>query len=441
MLYPSFCQYPLAMMSCQGIHPEAYDGKGDENAALIKDPQPWMTQTYLRVDPEEECHGTNHTWWVMLLALPSFVVYAIGLPLTSFLILWRQREYHKSKKYMFRMGLLYSGYSKKRWWWECVVVLRKLSVILIVSFFYSDGLQLQITLGMIVAAYALHHIYMPFGDHLGGHYRLLHVLERNSILVSIVLLWSATVFLVHPNCENAFCYMLVVVTLISNIVFLGYGCVTFVQSFLEHTKIVKHIKHKMKYIENPFRNTGMSLATVKGRRKSKVPHQALRVDGARKGSASAGAEEEEGGGGGGGGGGGSGLELAGMSSSDGRDENVTVASTQSGARSTTNKRKQFISTETRAQYATCDGRKFNEYHTDDGLAFYVSVDGATNTWVLPEGAVLTAAAAAAARYWQYETNDGRQFWVTEDGSESVWELPAGVTVIGAGEVASQGPVV
>ena len=130
-----------------------------------------------------------------------------------------------------------------------------------------------------------------------------------------------------------------------------------------------------------------------------------------------------------------------MSSSDGRDENVTVASTQSGARSTTNKRKQFISTETRAQYATCDGRKFNEYHTDDGLAFYVSVDGATNTWVLPEGAVLTAAAAAAARYWQYETNDGRQFWVTEDGSESVWELPAGVTVIGAGEVASQGPVV
>ena len=82
-----------------------------------------------------------------------------------------------------------------------------------------------------------------------------------------------------------------------------------------------------------------------------------------------------------------------------------------------------------------------EYHTDDGLAFYVSVDGATNTWVLPEGAVLTAAAAAAARYWQYETNDGRQFWVTEDGSESVWELPAGVTVIGAGEVASQGPVV
>ena len=131
-------------MSCQGIHPEAYDDRDIENADIIKAPKPWMTQTYLRVDPEEVCYDTRHLSWVLLLALPSFVIYAIGLPVVSFLILWGQRDFHKSKKYMFRMGLLYSGYAKHRWWWECVVVLRKLSVILIASFFYSGGQNLPV---------------------------------------------------------------------------------------------------------------------------------------------------------------------------------------------------------------------------------------------------------------------------------------------------------
>ena len=134
---PSLCHFPLSMMSCQ-VSIEAYDDR-DINADKLKT---WMTQTYLGVDPEEVCYDTRHLSWVLLLALPSFVIYA-GLPVVSFLILWRQRDFHKSKKYMFRMGLLYSGYAKHRWWWECVV-LRKLSVILIASFFYSDGLQLQI---------------------------------------------------------------------------------------------------------------------------------------------------------------------------------------------------------------------------------------------------------------------------------------------------------
>lgn len=292
------------------------------------------------------------------------------------------------------MGLLYSGYAKDRWWWECVVVLRKLSVILIVSFFYSEGLQLQITLGTIVAAYALHHIFMPFDAHLGGRHKLLHVLERNSILVSIVLLWSATVFLVHPNCENLLCYTLVIVTLISNIVFLGYGCATFVKSFLEHTKIVKHITHKlkkMKYIDNPFRNSGISAASVTQKQLEAKAHQNTRVD-------TAGSNEDELGE----------VELPVM----------------------------LLGAEKKKE--SCARQTFNEYRTDDGTPFYVSLDGAVSTWKLPPGATIASdrqADDAAARYWEYKTDSGEKFWVSEDGSESVWELPAHAEVIVANAAA------
>ena len=85
----------------------------------------------------------------------------------------------------------------------------------------------------------------------------------------------------------------------------------------------------------------------------------------------------------------------------------------------------------------CGGQIFTEYRTDDGIPFYVSLDGATTVWELPPGATIASsrqADDAAARYWEYKTDSGQKFWVSEDGSESTWELPthAEVIVVNAG---------
>lgn len=349
------------------LHLDAYD-----NENLAKSPELWMTQQYLRIDPEEICYGNNHTFHVLLIALPSFLMYALGLPMASFLILWRQRGFHKSKKYIFRMGLLYSGYTNSRWWWECVVVLRKLSMILIVSMFYDDKLQLQITLGMIFLAFALHHIFMPF-DVNSSDNLLLHILERNSILVCCLLLWSASVFMIQKGCETSLCYILALATVGSNVVFLSYGCYIFISLFLKHTKIVTKIKEKFnKRKEKPSSQTSSAAPSV----------------GIYASTDTGGTCKEE-------------LELSFVSrpyKMEGYDGEMKHQ---------------------RVERSSLDSNDHITY-TNNVLAYRKRSEGTSTL---------------STEFYMYKTEDARTFFISKDGTKTFWELPTGGTCLGlwAGE--------
>ena len=69
---------------------------------------------------------------------------------------------------------------------------------------------------------------------------ILHRMERNSIIISIVLLWSAVVFILAPNCTVEFCRflsLLCIVTLIlSNFVFLICGGRSFLKMFTNNLR-------------------------------------------------------------------------------------------------------------------------------------------------------------------------------------------------------------
>ena len=207
--------------------------------------------------------------------MPSLAAYAIGLPLSAFVLLWRKRRLHLSKKtidflatkkYIFRLGLVYSGYRKERWWWEGVVVSRKLSIICFSSFMHDDGLQLQFALFTMVASLVLHHIFLPFdvsnprGAHSqsegtvliedtlrAGRYlgegKKLHELERNSIIVCTLLLWASSIFVQRLDCDTVvwgFCSFVVLAVFISNIVFFISGIILFVRFFLMRTRLLDH---------------------------------------------------------------------------------------------------------------------------------------------------------------------------------------------------------
>ena len=125
---------------------------------------------------------------------------------------------------------------------------------------HDDALQLQFALGAMIAGFAAHHIYLPFdatkiakGTHFldedkRGEYvgqgMLLHHLERNSIIVCSLLLWSATVFTMRVDCSGVvwgFCSLVVLVVFVSNIVFLASGVYYFVRFFLKRTKLLEHV--------------------------------------------------------------------------------------------------------------------------------------------------------------------------------------------------------
>ena len=107
-------------------------------------------------------------------------------------------------------------------------------------------------------AFGLHHMFMPF-DVTGKDLplvsltdpeamkqrqarvftkQLLHRLERNSILVCALLIWAATVFILHLRtlglrCDSGGCYALVVLVILTNVLFLVSGFRLFLKYFVK----------------------------------------------------------------------------------------------------------------------------------------------------------------------------------------------------------------
>jgi hypothetical protein len=283
MMYPSLCRIPFAVLSCRGIHP---DVPPKERGA-------WADLEYLRVDMEETCWQGQHAVVVVLMAVPGILVYAIGTPLMAFVLLFRSRSELRAKKYMFRLGLLYSGYRETRWWYEGVVTLRKFFIIVAAAFLHDDALQLHLTLSVMIMAYAVHHVLMPFvpektieyddddgggggggdrGDGGGGgggapvrrrmtrldkieqrsqlkDRKTLHRLERWSIFICLSVVWSSTVFILYDDskgerCDQTSCNLLVVGVVIANILFLCSGVALFVFHFIKRNRALRDIVGK-----------------------------------------------------------------------------------------------------------------------------------------------------------------------------------------------------
>ncbi len=106
---------------------------------------------------------------------------------------------------MFRFGLLFSGFRPRLWWYEIVMYLRKVAVILVVTFASDSAQQLHIALGTLVALLFLQEHMRPFDDpHATPSRRAtndrLHRMESFSLMVSVTMVWSAVFFVL--GCES-----------------------------------------------------------------------------------------------------------------------------------------------------------------------------------------------------------------------------------------------
>ena len=245
MMYPSLCRISFSVMSCRKLH----------MGISTEDSDKWSSLEYLRLDMEESCWTGRHEAMVFLLGVPGVLCYAIGAPLIAFAILYRHRSELSTHKYLFRLGLLFSGYRPTMWWYEGVVTARKLCLILLTAFFHDEALQLQFTIGMLIMAYAVHHTLMPFiptagtelseGQHIADQ-TMLHYLERSSILICMGLVWSASVFIFYTDtvgstCESAGCRILALLNFILNIGFLLLGVGLFTRHFLKRSSVLKRL--------------------------------------------------------------------------------------------------------------------------------------------------------------------------------------------------------
>ena len=78
----------------------------------------------------DECWTGNHALFSLTLAIPSLILFGIGLPLFSFYRLkmaGHEGRKHESTKAVY--GFLFNGYEDKYYGWELTIFARKYNII------------------------------------------------------------------------------------------------------------------------------------------------------------------------------------------------------------------------------------------------------------------------------------------------------------------------
>ena len=149
---------------------------------------------YLQASLEEECFTGQHSVMLLLLGIPQFVGFVVGLPVLLLFFLKRNRAKLQTHAVLSRYGLFYGAYKEERYYWELVIVLRKIFIVGISVFGPSLGPrhQAQLTLLVLLVCICLEVYGGPFRTETSRHH-ILPKLEFSSLIVEWLTMWSGLV--------------------------------------------------------------------------------------------------------------------------------------------------------------------------------------------------------------------------------------------------------
>lgn len=90
-------------------------------------------------DLEVVCWSSVHKFYSLFVAVPSIIVWGLGIPFFAFLLLSRVRKSLDKLESRERLGFLYRGYKKDFYYWEVIIMYRKIALICISVFISSYG--------------------------------------------------------------------------------------------------------------------------------------------------------------------------------------------------------------------------------------------------------------------------------------------------------------
>ena len=185
------------------------------------------TKSYLVLDLERSCGSLIHLSYSLGVAIPCIIIWVVLIPI--FVLQRLNSKGHPERdtnpSLMLRWGIMHSGYRHKKFYWEVTVVfLRKLCMVLVVTFATSSRVKLHMALGILIISLHLHDAHHPFGHTKDGQgQRMLHRFETWSLLMLIMIAWNGVLF-EFGVCKDVSslvtCNILLAVGLIGNIGFL-----------------------------------------------------------------------------------------------------------------------------------------------------------------------------------------------------------------------------
>ena len=225
--YPTIVKQGLGMMGCERI-----GGK-----------------LWLAADLQEPCYVGRHWDMLLLLCLPQVLLYVIGFPLMSLLVMYINRRDLHAERVQFRYGLLFAGYRHELYWWEVTIVIRKVTMVMVGGVFASrlgPDMQVYFALAVVVIFIVGHLVAAPY-DELTIHHKTLYWLELSALLACFGTLYCGMLFYLGHETGRIPEYGLKIasfVIIICNTLFMVVAIYLYVKAVLREKRETKGVTQK-----------------------------------------------------------------------------------------------------------------------------------------------------------------------------------------------------
>ncbi|SBT86291.1 cysteine repeat modular protein 2, putative [Plasmodium malariae] len=204
-----------------------------------------FVEQYMSYVPSVKCDLSKSYAKFFILGITGTVVWGIGIPLMSYLVLYKNRKHLHSESILFKYGFLNNGFNFQFWYWESIVFLRKILVLLISSVpvfktarIFGTTMWLFIIISSLFLT--LQMILQPFDSR---NYHILNKLETYSMVA-----WTITlmifVFLTVSNATATTNFYVLLFLLFFNFIFIAKVLVSLCHSYIEN---LRHIKKMIKF--------------------------------------------------------------------------------------------------------------------------------------------------------------------------------------------------
>lgn len=142
------------------------------------------------MDIATECWSAGHLKWVLMLGVPMIIVYVVGFPVFSLILLYRIRHKLSQPEIIRYFLLLYQGLKHDRYYWEIVNSARKSSLIFSHVFITNDFKVMKALLGALImfSCCIIQGRLRPF------KIGVISDLEHREMLCSILILYGGLIF-------------------------------------------------------------------------------------------------------------------------------------------------------------------------------------------------------------------------------------------------------
>ncbi|CDW82469.1 UNKNOWN [Stylonychia lemnae] len=144
-------------------------------------------------DLEIECWSAVHNVFSYFVALPSIIVWGLGIPFFAFAILIKRRDKLNTFEVRQSYGFLFRGYRKEYYFWEIVIMYRKIMIIFTSVFISNFGVVSQALLVFMILIFFLMINFkkQPFNT------LVLNDLETLSLITSMITIYCGIFFILN----------------------------------------------------------------------------------------------------------------------------------------------------------------------------------------------------------------------------------------------------